>query len=425
MYSMPNGAQEQVEEGEVSGGESEQEWQSDGEGEEDDDGSSEEEEEEVDPPRMERRSKLTHDPASERGKATAPVGAATSETSATNGDQEMEDDATSNLVPPHVIDLPDDDDEAPLRPRRNRKVPAAKTTQIASVPEAPLQDGGNITWNFVSFAVPLTSVRPSSSTADPPSLFATHHVPEDQVGAAKEAIRQVGIMMEQIQLDLDLKLVQENFKKAKDEAKDKMKEALKKKDHDLAEAQKAVLDKMKLAEEKLASVGKLEEENANLKAALDAANKEVSRLKNGKIALNDKASELVGKKNDLEAYLGGLAKKLFIMLEEFCQNFKEETSRVETSLGPTNSLVKDEAAMDVLRLESRVAGVVYYLARLKVAASRIDTTVWPGATLQNDLESVMTRLNEVPGRVQEWKKSSARCGADVALSLVRVHCKDA
>ena len=37
----------------------------------------------------------------------------------------------------------------------------------------------------------------------------------------------------------------------------------------------------------------------------------------------------------------------------------------------------------------------------------------------------MSRLNEVPGRVQEWKKSSARSGADVALSLVRVHFKEA
>ena len=74
MYSTPNGAQEQAEEGEASRGESEEEWQSDGEGEEDDDGSSEEEEEEVDPPRTERRSKLTHDPVSERGKAIAPVG---------------------------------------------------------------------------------------------------------------------------------------------------------------------------------------------------------------------------------------------------------------------------------------------------------------------------------------------------------------
>ena len=52
-----------------------------------------------------------------------------------------------------------------------------------------------------------------------------------------------------------------------------------------------------------------------MKAALDVANKEVSRLKNDKMALSDKASELVGKKNDLEAYLGGLAKKLFLMLE--------------------------------------------------------------------------------------------------------------
>ena len=94
-----------------------------------------------------------------------------------------------------------------------------------------------------------------------------------------------------------------------------MKQALEKKDLDLAAAQKEAREKTTLADKKLASVGKLEEENANVKAALDAANKEVSRLKNDKIALNDKAGELVGKKNDLEAYLGGLAKKLFIMLE--------------------------------------------------------------------------------------------------------------
>ena len=98
---------------------------------------------------------------------------------------------------------------------------------------------------------------------------------------------------------------------------------------------------------------------------------------------------------------------------------------MEPGLDPANSLVKDEAAMNVLRLESRVAGVVDYLARLKVAMSRIDTSLWPRTTLQNDLESLMTRLNEVPDRVAEWKKSSARCGADVALSLVRVHCKEA
>ena len=51
-----------------------------------------------------------------------------------------------------------------------------------------------------------------------------------------------------------------------------MRDALKKQDLDLAGLQKAALEKTKLADEKMASVTKLEEENTNLKAALDAAN---------------------------------------------------------------------------------------------------------------------------------------------------------
>ena len=98
-------------------------------------------------------------------------------------------------------------------------------------------------------------------------------------------------------------------------AADKLEEALKKKDQDLAEAQKEVLDKTRLAEEKMASVGALEQENSRLKAAIEVANQEVSRLKNDNVALHDKASELVGKRNDLEAYLGGLANKLSVVLE--------------------------------------------------------------------------------------------------------------
>ena len=66
------------------------------------------------------------------------------------------------------------------------------------MPEALVQESDEVTRHSVSFAVPLTSAGPSSSTADPPSLFAMHHVPEDQAGAAKEAIRQAGIIMEQV-----------------------------------------------------------------------------------------------------------------------------------------------------------------------------------------------------------------------------------
>ena len=69
---MPNAEQEQDPEGEASGCES-GEWHSDDEEDEDSDNPSDEEE--VDsPPRRERRSKISHNPTSARGKATTQTG---------------------------------------------------------------------------------------------------------------------------------------------------------------------------------------------------------------------------------------------------------------------------------------------------------------------------------------------------------------
>ena len=99
--------------------------------------------------------------------------------------------ASSNIV----IDLPNDDDEEPLRRRRNKKASTGKATQDVPAPETLVVEGDNVTRPTVTFVVPLTSARPSSSSAAQPSLFSTHHVPEDQVSAAKEAIRQAGVMM--------------------------------------------------------------------------------------------------------------------------------------------------------------------------------------------------------------------------------------
>lgn len=176
-----------------------------------------------------------------------------------------------------------------------------------------------------------------------------------------------------------------------------MRLALEKKDLDLASAQKEAQDKTALADQKLASVGVLEGEVNKLKSSLNESNREVTRLKKDEIALNEKLESAVRKRNDTEAYLRTLTKKLYLMLEEFCQNFDEETGRIKTGLDPIVSLVGDEAAMNVLRLESRVASVTSYLARLKVAVSRIDSSLRPRVTLQNDLKSLMTRLNEIPG----------------------------
>jgi hypothetical protein len=65
-----------------------------------------------------------------------------------------------------------------------------------------------------------------------------------------------------------------------------------------------------------------------------------------------------------------------------------------------------------------------YITRTRGALGRIDKELQPGEETRMDLEWVMTRLNEVLSRVKAWKKSAVRSGADMALSLVHIHCKN-
>ena len=94
-----------------------------------------------------------------------------------------------------------------------------------------------------------------------------------------------------------------------------MKQALEQKDLDLAAAQKMAREKTELADKKLTSVGVLEEEVSKLKSSLTESNREATRLKKDKVALNEKLESMARKRNDLEAYLRTLTKKLFLMLE--------------------------------------------------------------------------------------------------------------
>ena len=136
----------------------------------------------------------------------------------------------------NVIELPDNDDDMPQKPtgRRGRtsgrRVPANKTLQTTPVLEPVIQESGDLNRASVTFADPASTERPSSSTVQvpassvqlhasdpqaaavvPPSpLFTTHHVPEDQVSAAKEAIGEAGLMKEQ------MKVVHEARQPAKD-----------------------------------------------------------------------------------------------------------------------------------------------------------------------------------------------------------------
>ena len=63
---------------------------------------------------------------------------------------------------------------------------------------------------FASTIQPHASELRAVATEPPTPFFTTHHVPEDQAGAATEAIRQAGIMMERV------KVVHENSQTAYD-----------------------------------------------------------------------------------------------------------------------------------------------------------------------------------------------------------------
>ena len=83
----------------------------------------------------------------------------------------------------------------------------------------------------------------------------------------------------------------------------------------MAAAQKEADDRTALAEQKLALVRQLEEENTKMKSALNEANKECTRLKKDNLNLYEKMEGISRKRNEWEVYLGELAKKLFLMLE--------------------------------------------------------------------------------------------------------------
>ena len=116
-----------------------------------------------------------------------------------------------------------------------------------------------------------------------------------------------------------------------------MKLALEKKDSDLAAAQKEAQDKTALADQKLASVEALEGEVTKLKSCLNESNQEVTRLKKDKITLNEKLESAVHKRNDTEAYLRTLTKKLYLMLEGI--SFRPTVLMLANGSYPVDSLI--------------------------------------------------------------------------------------
>jgi hypothetical protein len=74
-------------------------------------------------------------------------------------------------------------------------------------------------------------------------------------------------------------------------------------------------------------------------------------------------------------------------------------------------------------MDHRVDHVENYTTQLHLVMKEVESKLFPGEELPQDAEAIEQRAKQYPKSIEAWKKSSARCGADITLSLIHLHCK--
>ncbi|KAI5015257.1 hypothetical protein ZWY2020_056647 [Hordeum vulgare] len=235
---------------------------------------------------------------------------------------------------------------------------------------------------------PPTMPGPGPSTVE----YNVQRLPEDQVGAAKGAMVQAELMAGEAKKAYDsiASLYQRSL-----ELRDDIRDVLAEREKSLEQAREA---------------------NKALTAEVEKMGKQRTELMGQMKMLNRRC---IAQEN----YVSDWARKMIALLGDFCMDAEVETADVERSM-LENIPLGEDANRDLLRAHIRLGKVGPFIGRLREVVGRIDKELWPEDESRHEMEGLMSRLEEVPNRVQSWKKSAARCGADVALSLVRVHCKE-
>ncbi|KAI5013582.1 hypothetical protein ZWY2020_037095 [Hordeum vulgare] len=361
--------------------------------------------------------------------------AATSATSLPcQGDDPMDMDnaATSQQVglPSEVIHLEDDD-------QRGSGLALAPVLEVVPSAAAPTMDVPPTETmpptEMVPFATEPTGAElgmPKESSVVPgPSTvqYDARHLPEDQVGAAKEAMVQVELMVgdakgaydsitslykrslelrDDIQKTCEMGSAYNDLMAEKIQLPAELEAAV----NDLACVKGALADREKSLEES-------RETNKALVAEIEKMSKQRTELMGQMKVMNNRCMVQ-------EKYVSDWARKMIALLGDFCLDAEAEAADIERSVVP-NVPLGDEANRDMLRAHIRFGRVGPFIGHLREVIGRIDKELWPEDDSRQEIEGLMTRLEDVTNRVQAWKKSAARCGADVVLSLVRVHCKEA
>ncbi|KAI4983488.1 hypothetical protein ZWY2020_025354 [Hordeum vulgare] len=108
-----------------------------------------------------------------------------------------------------------------------------------------------------------------------------------------------------------------------------------------------------------------------------------------------------------EKYVSDWARKMIALLGDCCMDAEAKAANVKRSVLPNVPLGED-ANRDMLRAHIRLGKVGPLIGRLREVVGRINKALWPKDESRKEMEGLMTRLEEVPNRVQAWKKSHAQ-----------------
>lgn len=233
------------------------------------------------------------------------------------------------------------------------------------------------------------------------------HIPEDQEEARKEALAQLDLMvgrlkeaydaseavaknvrtacgpvghddaMEEelrgLRLDLDAeKAKNKQLEQEKRTVEVTMKEALEKRDEELTTAWKEIKWKTLAVESKLKTAGTMEEENQLVKVGAEKTAIELAELKRHYCEWETNLKIATAKKAELEQFVEDFSVELCEKLQAFAADAEEEMSRIKKELNPKRGLLKDIAALSLLRLEERVGYVASFCKLLHLAIGEID-----------------------------------------------------
>ncbi|KAI5015238.1 hypothetical protein ZWY2020_056628 [Hordeum vulgare] len=263
---------------------------------------------------------------------------------------------------------------------------------------------------------------PGSSNAE----FSIQHLPEEQVGATKGAMVQADLMAGEAKRAYDsIAALYQRSLELRDDIRKTCEmgtayETLKAERNQFAGELDAAMLAMAGMKAALAEREKSLEQAREVNKVLT---EEVEKMGKQRTALMSQMDVLNKRCRAQEKYVSDWTRQMMTRLADFCFDAEAEAADVERSI-LENVPQGDDANRDLLRAHIRVGKVGPFIGRLREVVGRIDKELWPEDESRQEMENLMTRLEEIPNRGQSWKKSAAHCGADVALSLVRVHCKE-